>query len=139
VDPVAGEAGKTGLLRVASDAVPHLAETGQFFDVDVNQVARQLSFITLHHSLELQVAQPPQAKAAQGLLATVEKGAAASIKQSSDTTGAVPSKSLVRGAEADSHLPRQISQELSDLVVLTHKPCPTDSCQSGVEVGIHGL
>ena len=63
VVPVVAEAGGTAL---AGDALPHLAEPGQFFDVDVNQ-ARYLAFITLHHRLGPQVVQPPQAKAAQDL------------------------------------------------------------------------
>jgi len=60
------EAGGTALLPVAGDAVPHIAEPGQLFDVDVNQVARYLAFITLHHRLGLRGAKPPQAKVAQG-------------------------------------------------------------------------
>jgi len=64
---------------------------------------------------------------------------AASIHQGSDTTGAVPSQPLVGGAEADPGLSRQISQGLSILNVSTHKPFPTDSCQSGIGVGMHGL
>ena len=64
---------------------------------------------------------------------------AASIHQGSDTTGAIPSKPLVGGAQADPGLSRQLSQGLSILNVSTHKPCPTDSCQSGIGVGMHGL
>jgi len=64
---------------------------------------------------------------------------APSIHQGSDTTGAVPSQPLVGGPEADRSLCRQISQGLSVLNVSTHKPFPTDSCQWGIGVGMHGL
>jgi len=64
---------------------------------------------------------------------------AASIYQGSDTTGAVLCKLLVRGAQADPRLRRKISQWLSVLNVSTHKSYPTDSGQSGIGVGMHGL
>jgi len=66
VDPVVGEDCATALLPVPCDAVPHLAEPGEFFDVGVNQVAWYLAFITLHYRLALQVSQPPHATPAQG-------------------------------------------------------------------------
>lgn len=65
VDPVVADACGTALLPVAGDAVTHLAEAGQLLDVDVNQAARRLALITLHHRFGLQVPQPPQAQAVQ--------------------------------------------------------------------------
>jgi len=43
VDPVVTDACRTPLLAVASDAVPNLAEAGQLFDVDVDQVSWRLA------------------------------------------------------------------------------------------------
>jgi hypothetical protein len=55
------------------------------------------------------------------------------------TTAAVTAQPLVGRAQADSSLRGEMSQGLSVLNVSTHKPFPTDRCQSGVGVGMHGV
>jgi len=64
---------------------------------------------------------------------------AASIHQGSEAARAIAGQPLVSGAQADAGLRCQISQGLSVLNVSTHKPFPTDSCHSGIRVGMHGL
>jgi len=66
VDPVVTDACRTPLLTFAGDAVPHLAEAGQLFDVDVDQVSWRRALVALHWSFGLQIPQPPQAQAVQG-------------------------------------------------------------------------
>ena len=63
----------------------------------------------------------------------------ASINQSGCTTGAVTAQPLVGRAQADARLGGEVSQGLGILKVSTHKPFPTDGCQSGIGVGMHGL
>jgi len=64
---------------------------------------------------------------------------AASIHQGSAPAKAITSQPFVGGAEADPCLTHQISQDLSVLNLSTQKPFPTNSCQSGIGVGMHGL
>ena len=61
----------------------------------------------------------------------------ASIHQSGCTTAAVTAQPLVGRGQADSSLRGEMSQGLSVLNVSTHKPFPTDRCQSGVGVSMH--
>jgi hypothetical protein len=61
VGPVATDNSGAPLLSITGDAVTHLAKAGQLLDVDVDQVARRLAPITLHHRFGLQVPQPAQA------------------------------------------------------------------------------
>jgi hypothetical protein len=63
----------------------------------------------------------------------------ASIHQGGGTTGAVATQPLVGRAQADTSLRSEMSQGLGVLNVSTHKPFPTDRCQSGVGVGMHGV
>jgi hypothetical protein len=63
----------------------------------------------------------------------------ATIHQGGGTTAAVTAQPLVGRAQADSSLRGEMSQGLSVLNVSTHKPFPTDRCQSGVGVGMHGV
>jgi len=86
VDPVVTDACGTPLLTIAGDAVPHLAVgedfceavAGLLFDVDVDQVSWRLALVALHWRFGLQIPQPPQAQAVQGI-ATVEKGAVSNL------------------------------------------------------------
>jgi hypothetical protein len=63
----------------------------------------------------------------------------ASIQQGGCTTGAVTAQPLVGRTQADTRLGGEMSQGLSVLNVSNHKPFPTDRCQSGVGVGMHGV
>jgi hypothetical protein len=63
----------------------------------------------------------------------------ASIHQGGGTTGALAAQPLVGRAQADARSGGEMSQWISVLNVSTHKPFPTDGCQSGVGVGMHGL
>jgi hypothetical protein len=63
----------------------------------------------------------------------------ASIHQGSCTTGAVTAQPLVGRAQADPSLRGEMGQGLGVLNVSAHKPFPTDGCQSGVGVGMHGV
>ncbi|MEY4999471.1 MAG: hypothetical protein RIS00_1515 [Pseudomonadota bacterium] len=64
---------------------------------------------------------------------------AASIHQCSAAARAIVSQPFVGSAQADSGLCGQFSQGLSILNASSHKPFPTDSCQSGIGLGMHGL
>lgn len=64
--PVVADACRTALLPVAGDAMPHLAEPGQLFDVDVDHVSWRLALVALDRRLGLQISQPAQAQAVQG-------------------------------------------------------------------------
>jgi len=57
----------------------------------------------------------------------------------SSAARAIASQPLVGGAQVDPILNCQISQGVSVLNVSTYKPFPTDSCESGNGVGMHGL
>jgi hypothetical protein len=61
------------------------------------------------------------------------------IHQSSCITGSVTAQPLVGRAQADARLGGEMGQGLSILSASTHKPFPTDRCQSGVGVGMHGV
>jgi hypothetical protein len=63
----------------------------------------------------------------------------ATIHQGGGTTAAVTAQLLVGRAKADTRLGGEMSQGLGILNVSTHKPIPTDMCQSGVGVGMHGV
>jgi hypothetical protein len=63
----------------------------------------------------------------------------ATIHQGGGTTAAVTAQPLVGRAQADTRLGGEMSQGLGVLNVSTHKPFPTDRCQSGVGVGMHGV
>ena len=63
----------------------------------------------------------------------------ATIHQSGGTTGAITAQLLVGRAQADSSLRGEMGQGLGVLSVSAHKPFPTDGCQSGVGVGMHGV
>jgi hypothetical protein len=63
----------------------------------------------------------------------------ATIHQSGCTTGAVAVQPLLGRAQADHSLRGEMSQGLNVLNLSTHKPFPTDWCQSGVGVGVHGV
>jgi len=58
---VAGASGGA-LTAVAGDPVPHLAEPGQLFGVEMDHVARLLPLVPLHRSLGLEVPQQPEPK-----------------------------------------------------------------------------
>ena len=65
-NPVVADACGTALLPVAGDAMHHLAEAGQLFDINVDQVTRRLALVALHQWLGDQVSQPAQSQAVQG-------------------------------------------------------------------------
>ena len=54
------------LLAVASDPMPHLSESDQSLDVDVDQVTGPLSLVALHRGFGLQDSQPPKHESVKG-------------------------------------------------------------------------
>ena len=65
MDFVVADAVGAALLPVAVDAVPQLAEPGQGFHVDLDQVAWPVPFVTLHRGFVLQVSQTAHTQTAE--------------------------------------------------------------------------
>ena len=63
VDTVLADAGRTALLPITSDVMANLAEAGQLFDVDRDQVSGMLPLVALDWMFGLEIPQPPQTKA----------------------------------------------------------------------------
>ena len=71
---------------------------------------------------------------------TVERGAptALAIRQRGVTAGAVASKPLVSGAQADPRLGRKVPEGFAVVNVSAQQSFPAEGCQPSVRVGMHG-
>lgn len=66
VNEVVADNSGAAQLPVAREEVPNPAEANQFFNIDVDEVARRRALVELHQQHGLEVAQEPQAQAIQG-------------------------------------------------------------------------
>lgn len=66
MDLVVADAVGAPLLPVSADAVAHLPEPRQGFDVDVDQISWPLPLVALHWNLGFQIPQASEAEPAEG-------------------------------------------------------------------------